>query len=316
MTTNTQHKSIMPWEEMPGTERKLNVMIVIGLFLVLLMYIVIPLIELPEQEVEEIPERFAQLIVEEEPEVVPPQPVPEEEPVEEEEPIEEEVVEEEEIEEVLEVEEPEVVEKPEQTVEEAKEVAQSAGLMEFADSLAAMRNTLSLQNASANMISANDAQRKVHEGSDLNTDLTAGSGGVDTAKYTANTGVTGDLGARGKGRVGGSKIKASGKGSGRTQAKTKQGGRSNEQIYLANQRVKGALDRIYNKARRSNPDLEGTVTFKVSVSTSGAITAVDVVKSTIDDTELEAKLKSRLKLMANYGPGIVEVLEFSIIFTP
>lgn len=304
----------MPWEEMPGTERKLNIMIIVGLLLVVLMYFIIPMIELPEQTVEEIPERFAQLIIVEEPEVIPPPPIPEEEPVKEE-PIEEEVIEEE-PEDIVEIEEPEVVEKPEQTVEEAKEVAQSSGLMEFADSLAAMRNTLSLQNTSANMISASDAQRKVHKGSDLNADLTAGSGGVDTAKYTSNTGVTGDLGARGKGKVGGSKIKASGSGSGRTKAKTKQGGRSNEQIYLANQRVKGALDRIYNKARRSNPDLEGTVTFKVSVSTSGTVTLVEIVRSTIEDTALEEQLKSRLKLMANYGKGIVEVLEFSIVFTP
>lgn len=313
MVTNI-HRSIMPWEGEAKTERLLMILLILGLLLVLLFSYIIPKIELPEKEVEEIPERFAQLIVEE-PEVIPPPPVPEEVP--EEEPVEEEVPEEEEPEDI--VEEPEVeevVEKPDQSVEEAREVAQQSGLLAFQDSLAAMRNQLSLQNTSAPLLTASDAQRKAYKGSDLNTDLTQGSGGVDTAAYTQNTGVTGDLGARGKGKVGGGKIKASGTGTGRSKAKTKQGGRSSEQIYLANQRVKGNLDRMYNKARRSNPDLEGTVTFRVTVSTSGAVTEVKVVKSTLGDAALEAKLASRLKLMANYGPGIKETLEFNIVFTP
>ncbi len=316
----------MPWEGVPGTERLLNILIVIGLAIVFLLYIIIPNIELPEQEVEVIPERFAQLIVEEEPEIIP-EPIPEEIPEEEEEEPVEEAPEEEVIEEEIPEEtpeevpdvaepEPEVVEKPEQTVDQAREVAQQSGLLAFQDSLAAMRSMTSLQNTSAPLITANNAQRKEYKGSDLNTDLTAGSGGVDTAKLTSNTGVGGSLGTRGKAKVSGGKIKASGSGSGRSKAKTQQGGRSNEQIYLANQRIKGSLDRIYNKARRSNPDLEGTITFKVTVDASGKVTAVEVLRSTIDDADLEAKLKGRLQLMANYGAGIQEVLEFSIVFTP
>lgn len=316
MSINTLHRSMMPWDGDPSSDKLLNRLLIIGLILVLLLYIIIPRIDLPEAEVEEIPERFAELIVEEEPEVIPPPPVPEDKPKEEEKPVEEE---EEPVEEEKPVEkEPEKpVEKPDQSVEEAREVAEEKFKESF-KSLDSLKNLgMSLQNTSPLLITSDNAKRKTYAGSDLHADLTAGSGGIDTAAIAGNSGVSGDLGGRGKGKVGGKgKLKASGKGSGRSKQRTSSGGRSSEQIYLANQRVKGVLDRMYNKARRSNPSLQGTVTFKVKVNKSGKVLNVTVVKSSLGDPALESKLASRLKLMANYGPGPNETLQFNIVFTP
>lgn len=313
MTTETLHRSIMPWDGFPSSERLLNGLIAVGLILVILLYFIIPRIELPVEEVEEIPERFAQLIIEEEPEVIPPPPIPEEEPVEEVVEEEPEVIEEEEPEP-----EPEVVEKPEQTVEEAREIAEQSGLMAFQDSLAAMRDSLTLQNTSAPLISANNTQRKEYKGSDLNTDLTSGSGGVDTAKYTQNTGVTGNLGGRSGSSVSGGKIKASGSGVGKAKSTrgTTKSARSSEQIDLALNSLKGTLDRLYNKARRSDPTLEGFVQFEAKVDASGKVVEIKVTRSLLSAPELEQKMLDRIKLMGNFGPGIVETITFQIEFTP
>ena len=311
MTTESLHKSIMPWEGVPATERLLNVLVAIGLLLVLLLYFIIPRIELPEEEIEEIPERFAQLIIEEEPEEIPPPEVPEEEPVEEEVPEEEP----EEIEEPEPEPEPEevVVEKPEQTVEEAREVAQQSGLMAFQDSLAAMRDSLSID-TSAPLLTASNAQRKEYSGSDLNTDLTQGSGGVDTAALTSNTGTSGSLGGRKTGSVSGSKIKASGTGTATSTKGTAKSARSSQQIALALQSLRGTLDRILNKARRKDPSLGGIVTFRVKLDASGKVLEVTVVKSLLNSPSVEKQMADRIKLLGNFGAGIAETIEFPVEF--
>lgn len=315
MSVVSMHNSIMPWESQPGVEKRLVILLIVSLLLVFVFALIISSIDLPQKEQEEIPERFARLIVPEPPKptppVVEPKPEPKKEPVK------------------PETKKPEATPKPKpkntrvpepanEAVSKAREVAKQSGLLKEQASLMALQQSLgSTFSSSSPLIASSNSKRKVYVGSDLQTDLTSSSGGVDTDQYTDSAGVAVNLGERAKTKVKGKKIKAKGVSkTGKSAKKTSKGGRSNQQIYLANQRIKGTLDRIYNKARRRNPSLKGSVKFRLVISPSGKVLSAQVVSSSLNDAALEKKLKDRLKLMANYGSGIKETIQFSIVFTP
>lgn len=313
MAIASQQYNIMPWESQPGVEKKLQIGILIGLLLVVLFSLVMSSIDLPEEENEEIPERFAKLIVPEKPKPLPkPIPVPEkpkkdapkDEPKDKPEPV-----------------KPKTKVPPpaNEQVAKAREVAKQTGILKNSQALQSLQNMGlgdSFASTGSPLISSGESKRKVYVGADLNTDLTAGSGDINTDQYTNSKGVQVSLGERGTTQVKGNKIKAKGAAKpSRSTAKTARGGRSNQQIYQANQRIKGSLDRVYNKARRSNPGLEGTVKFRLTLNEQGRVISAKIVSSTLGDAALEQKLISRIKL-GNFGPGIKETIQFSIKFTP
>ncbi|MGM0564525.1 MAG: AgmX/PglI C-terminal domain-containing protein [Pseudomonadota bacterium] len=318
MTDYSIRPSLMPWDSEPGTERLYKTLVAIGLILVVILYFLVRGIELPEREEEEVSERFAQLIVEEEPEVEPPPVIEETEP-DEPEPVEEEVEPEPEEELPKPVEQPAPVEKPEQTVEEAREAVKSKGLLSFSDSLSSMRRSSSVTDSDAPLITSKASERRVDAGDgDFDTDLSSDSGGVDT-DIAGVSGSAGNLGDRQVANVN-RKVETTRKA--KTGSSDSSGGsqgslrRSPQQIAAALKTIQGRLDFLYNKARRRNPMLQGTVVFRVKLDTNGKVLQASVVRSDLNDAALEKDMAGRIQLLANFGPGPAETLEFPAEFTP
>ena len=281
----------LPWTTGKDQEKRFQRLLGIIFLVCLALSVVWPFIPVPEPDpfdVEEIPPRIAQLLLEEQPLPPPPPPVPEEEP--------EPEVEEPEPEQVVE-EEPEPTPEPEPVVdrtEEARQEAQAA-LMPFAEDLADLVDK-ELQVADDRPLSAAVGEAERNERSMITSKVGTASGGINTANMSRNTGGTGIAGRNttrvaspvaGIGQVGpgASRSGSSGKAS-----------RSREEIELVFDRNKGAIFALYNRALRQDPSLEGKLVLRLTIAPNGAVTMCEVISSELNDPELERKLVQRVKL--------------------
>ena len=245
----------LPWSSDSSQDRKFQRLLGITFLIVLVLGLIWPFLPTPERdpyEVEEIPPRIAQLLLEEKPLPPPPPPPKEEEP----EPEPDEV----EPEKVVETEpepEPEPVPEPEVDLTEvAREQAQAA-LMPFAEDLADLVDQELLEKVADNReLSASVGEAARNERSMITSKVGTASGGINTAAMSRNTGGTGIAGrsttqvknpVAGIGPAGGaSRTGTSGKAS-----------RSREEIELVFDKNKGAIFALYNRALRVDPSLEG-----------------------------------------------------------
>jgi TonB family protein len=172
----------------------------------------------------------------------------------------------------------------------------------------------------------------------ITSNATNGSGGINTAGYSRNTGggglagrsttmVEGSIGGGGGGGHGG------GAGSGRGGDGTggpgaarggsvQKGGsgkasRSIEEIRLVFERNKGAIYAIYNRALREDPTLQGKVVLELKIAPSGQVLGVRVINSELKTPELEAKLLARIRQF-DFGARDVEqmVVTWPVDFLP
>jgi TonB family protein len=280
----------LPWSSGQGQERKFRRVLGIVFLICAVLGLVWPFIPVPEPDpydVEEIPPRIAQLLLEEKP-LPPPPPPPEEEPEPEpDEPEPEQVVEA----------EPEPEPEPEPDREEvAREQAQAA-LMPFAEDLADLVDKdLVEQMADDRPLSASVGEAARNERSMITSKAGAASTGINTAGMSRNTGGTGIAGrsttkvaspVAGIGQAGGgaSRSGSSGKAS-----------RSREEIELVFDKNKGAIFALYNRALRMDPSLEGKLVLRLTIAPNGQVTMCEVVSSELGDGDLERKLVQRIKL--------------------
>lgn len=165
----------------------------------------------------------------------------------------------------------------------------------------------------------------------ITSNATGGSGGINTAAYSRDTGggglagrgttlVEGTIGGGGGGGPGGGlgvggKGNGSGSGTGGSGGTLSKGGsgkasRSIEEIKLVFERNKGAIYAIYNRALRDEPSLQGKVVLKLVISPSGQVTDLRVVSSELHDSELERKLLARIRQF-DFGAKDVATLEIN-----
>ena len=169
----------------------------------------------------------------------------------------------------------------------------------------------------------------------ITSNATGGSGGINTAAYSRNTGggglagrattlVEGVAGGGGGGGVGGGGVRGGkGDGSGTGAGGTVQRGtsgkasRSIEEIKLVFERNKGAIYAIYNRALRDDPTLQGKVVVELKIAPSGAIVDCRVVSSELKATELEGKLLARIRQF-DFGAKDVDqmVVTWPVDFLP
>jgi TonB family protein len=280
----------LPWSSGQGQERKFRRVLGIVFLICAVLGLVWPFIPVPEPDpydVDEIPPRIAQLLLEEKP-LPPPPPPPQEEPEPEpDEPEPEQVVEA----------EPEPEPEPEPDREEvAREEAQAA-LMPFAEDLADLVDKdLVEQMADDRPLSASVGEAARNERSMITSKAGAASTGINTAGMSRNTGGTGIAGrsttkvaspVAGIGQAGGgaSRSGSSGKAS-----------RSREEIELVFDKNKGAIFALYNRALRMDPSLEGKLVLRLTIAPNGQVTMCEVVSSELGDGDLERKLVQRIKL--------------------
>jgi TonB family protein len=148
----------------------------------------------------------------------------------------------------------------------------------------------------------------------ITSNATGGSGGINTAAYSRDTG-GGGLAGRATTLVAGVAGGGGGGGPGGNAGGTLQRGgngkasRSIEEIKLVFERNKGAIYAIYNRALREDPTLQGKVVLELKIAPSGQVLECRIVSSELKDAELERKLLARVK---QFDFGAKDVAQITI----
>jgi len=282
----------LPWTTGQSQDKKFQRLLGIVFLICAVLTVLWPFIPVAERDpfdIDEIPPRIAQLLLEEKP-LPPPPPVveePEPEPVpDDQEP--EQVVEE--------TQEPEPEPEPEIDREEiAREQAQAA-LMPFAEDLADLvDNELLEQVADNRNLSASVAESERNERSMITSKVGTASGGINTAAMSRNTGGSGIAG-RDTTRVASPVAGIGPAGGARRSGSSGKASRSREEIELVFDKNKGAIFALYNRALRRDPSLEGKLVLRLTIDPNGVVSFCEIVSSELGDEELERKLVQRVKL--------------------
>jgi periplasmic protein TonB len=160
----------------------------------------------------------------------------------------------------------------------------------------------------------------------ITSNATQGSGGINTAAYSKDTGggglagrgttlVEGVAGGGGGGGLGGGGGRAGGgtgtgagsKGGTLQKSGSGKASRSIEEIKLVFERNKGAIYAIYNRALREDPALQGKVVLELKIAPSGEVAGLRIVSSELKAEELERKLLARIRSF-DFGAKDVEVM--------
>jgi len=291
----------LPWSRDEAAERRFaNILLLVFLpIMVLAIFMpLLPLLQGPQDEVVEVPERIAKLVIEKRKPPPPPPPPPKQEkpPEPEKKP-----------DKPIPKAEPQPVPTPEQTQKAARAKAEKSGVLAFADDLQSLRNNQAVQSVSSQRdlsqgVTANTNQRKL-----ITSNLGQGSTGIKSqsgspGKLGGGTKLAGRSTTQVSGPPGGGKVSG---GTGRSGVGG-QAQRTTEEIQIVFDRSKSSLFSLYQRALRKNPTLQGTLVLKLTIQPSGAVSAVSVVSSELNDAELEAKIVNRVKLF-NFGAKNVPV---------
>lgn len=179
----------------------------------------------------------------------------------------------------------------------ARKVAEKSGLLALASELNELTDTGDIQAKMGKKLSGNstrDEQANPVAG-DNNAALTAGiaqtGGAVDQSQYAGKISNT-ELEARNVEKVALSDIEKSSKASSTGKARATSAG---EDVSLVFDKNKSALYSLYERERRSTPDLQGKIVFQLTLSPSGEVIDVKIISSDLNNPELEARLLSRIK---------------------
>ncbi len=156
----------------------------------------------------------------------------------------------------------------------------------------------------------------------ITSNATGGSGGINTAAYSRDTG-GGGLAGRSttlvEGVAGGGGGGGPGGGTGGSLSRGGDGkaSRSIEEIRLVFERNKQAIYAIYGRALRDDPTLQGKIVLELKIAPSGQVLDCKVVSSELKDTELERKLLVRIKQL-DFGAKDVAlmIVTYPIDFLP
>ena len=286
----------LPWTSGADQERKFQRLLGRTFLVVAILGLVWPFLPVPEPdpyEIEEIPPRIAQLLLQDKPLPPPPPPPVEQEPEPEpDDPEPEQVVEAEpEPEPIIPEPEPEI-----DVAEVAREQAQAA-FLPFAEDLADLVDQELLEKVADNRdLSSSIGGAARNERSMITSKVGAASGGINTASMSRNTGGTGIAGrttTKVDSPVAGLAQNAGGA---RRTGISGKASRSREEIELIFDKNKGAIFALYNRALRRDPTLEGKLVLRLTIAPSGIVTFCEIVSSDLGDLELEDKLVRRVKL--------------------
>lgn len=277
-------------------------------FLMILLTL-LPIPNLPRQQVEELPPRLAKLMLEHQ--LPPPPPVvkapePELKQPEAKKPEPKKA-------------EPKTIEPRKPAADAARAKAERSGLLAFKDELADLRTSpvtskLDKAELAKGPVPAAGASGRGTERSLITSSATTGSGGINTSRLSRDTG-GGGLGARSTGQV--ASPVGSGGGGQVTRGGSGKAGRPLEEIKLVFDRNKGAIYAIYNRALRTDPSLQGKVVLRLTIAASGQVIDCQVVSSELRNPELERKLVARIKQF-DFGAKSVDtlVVTYPIDFLP
>jgi len=322
--------AILPWnvsEEEEERFRRILKRVLIACLLIALIMPWLPLPKVDRTQVEELPPRLAKLLLEQQP---PPPPVVPAKPVEPEtttaskpetaKP------------KVTEARKPEAKKPPGEKLEAARRKASGVGLLAMKSELEDLRGAPVTAKLNTNIKTGPGvgsgsgpgvgAGRKggLPARSLITSNATQGSGGINTARLSRDTG-GGGLGGRATAVVEGSLQGSGGGGPGGGGTLQRGAGgkasRSLEEIRLVFDRNKGAIYALYNRALRTDPSLQGKVVLKLTIAASGQVLDCRIVSSELHAPDLEHKLTLRVRQF-DFGAKSVDtlVVTYPIDFLP
>ncbi len=273
----------LPWEGDPESSQRFRRILRVLLVLLVLFGILFPLLKppAPTPAEEEVPQRIAQVMIEQKPKPPPPPPPPK--------PQEKPKV------------EPEkkipVTPQPVNPKQQAHEKAQKQ-LNQFKDELADLRQQMELPQEQTKNLSGAVGADSHAERSLITSKVGVGSSGITSANSSRGfgtgagsltghdtTSVTSSIARSGLNARGPTRTGSSGKAA-----------RSREEIETVFDRNKGAIYALYNRATRANPELQGKLVLEFTITPDGQVTMCKVVSSELNDKELENKIVSLVKL--------------------
>jgi TonB family protein len=337
--------SVLPWALAPGDEaryKRIRNRVLITAALLCLLFLLMPKPQHDRTQVAELPPQLAKIVLERETAPPPPPPAPVKVEKKEEQPANANPKKPEDTKpETVKKPVPEarvpVPNKPPGEVDGARRKAAGVGLLAMKDEIAEIRGAPVAVQLNQDIKQGKGVGSGVGAGVGAGNELgipvralitsnaTNGSGGINTAAYSRNTGggglagrattlVEGVAGGGGGGGAGGGGVKGDGTGAGRGGSLHKGGSgkasRSIEEIKLVFERNKGAIYAIYNRALREDPSLQGKVVVELKIAPSGEVVDVRVLSSELKASELERKLLARIKGF-DFGSKDVDVMVVS-----
>jgi periplasmic protein TonB len=321
---------LLPWASIPQDNRRLNTLLVIGLVVFIVFFAVIQWVELPKQ-IAAAPVSTTLMVVEQ-PVVLPPPPKPVEPP-----PPPPEVIEKPEAkpepvpEKPIPKPEPKPVpvktepvktppknstpapEAAEVKLNNARKQAAQAGVMQAQNELAAMRDSLDINDVSkptdAVVSTAGATTAATVDRAVISSGALAKSGGISVAALSKDTGGGGSLGGR-KGTAVENKLKDADQAAAAKQAAAGAGGgkgsRTDEELKRILDAAKARITAVYYRALDDDPTLQGRMVFKLTIDPSGSVSNVQVISSAIKNDDLQRKITALLRGL-NFGARDVAV---------
>jgi outer membrane biosynthesis protein TonB len=293
--------SNLPWHTAEEDEERFRRILKRSVSVFLVFALILPFLPLPKidrTKVEELPPRLAKLLIERQQQ---PKPEPIKAPApEQKKPLPEQPK-------PKEPKPKESKNEPKKVVQAAREKAERSGLLAFKEDLADLRSdsTVSnLRNTKTLTKGGATSTTKMPERSLLTSSAAGGSGGINTAKLSRDTGgqgLTGRATTRVDSPVG------EGGGGGRVQrGGSNKPARSTEEVQLVFDRNKSAIYSLYNRELRKDPTLQGKVVLELKIAPSGKVLACKVISSELRSPELESKIAARVMLF-EFGAKNVDV---------
>jgi protein TonB len=296
----------LPWSTTADQDARFRKTAQVALGAMLVLALVIALLPVPTRDltqVPEVPKRLAKLVLERKP--PPPPPVVEKAPEPKPEPVEQKQVRE----------EPKPKPKPEPVpvkeidkTQQARDKAKVAGLLPFAQQLAALRDDKTVERLDRTQVAGKvDTASPLAERSLITSRVGTSSGGINTAALSRHTG-GGGLGDRTTTKVESpvESLEVAG-GAAQRSGESNKGSRSREEIERVFDLNKGSIYTLYNRALRSNPALQGKLVLRLTIAPDGRVTFCEVVSSELGDPDLEQKLVQRV-LLFQFEPRDVETI--------
>lgn len=305
MTAACGAAPMMPWGGGSEEDRRFLRILAVIVAVFIAFGGIVPYIEIPEltrAEMEEVPPRLAQLMMEKK-KPAPPVPV-----------------------EIHEPEKPAAQDKPEpepepeqekppvkldKKTQAAREKAAKSGLLAMKDALADLRQRPVMEDLTGMKLDKGTARAKEKKRSIITAEAEQRSGGIDTSGLTRDSGEVAMAG-HDTTRVEAPQGAAATGGGGEDKPS-----RSIEEVQLVFDKNKGAIYAIYNRILRRNPTLSGKVVLELTIAPSGEVTECTVVSSELKSPTFLRKLVARVKFFRFQAKDVDPmVVTYPIDFLP
>ncbi len=281
----------MPWMRGFEDDLRFRNLLTGSMAAALLLGLLIPLIDIPlpeRDEIIEVPERFARFIREERQPplaVREPPPAPDEAPREPD-PEPEEVAERPEETRIAEV------ETPAQPEPSAKERVASKGILAFRDNFSSLKSSRPAARLGAEASLSNDgaAELGLPQRNMVAAQGSDSSGGINLAAISRDVGGGGVALSEGVELARVASAIDGGGPSDRPRSSGASAGRTDEEIQIVFDRYKAALYRLYNRALRADPTLKGQIVLQLTIEPNGSVSVCSVQRSDMGAPELASQV--------------------------